>query len=220
MIFGPQLAKDARADLRDAKCEPSRGEAAARCGSVWNRKFSIQNSRFKIKRVYRTRLCMCVISGCSLRRTRMFGYELRASARRRLRPAAASYRSRKFRIQNSRFKIKRAFWVRLGIYFRSGRSLRRTPATLWSCGPPLPPGCGPLGPIGPTLTRDKPAAERTGLHKRTFGTRKCSPPPGGGCGLLRLPAKPQIQNSKFKIQNHQSGCSLRSTQVRQRAAAR
>ena len=51
MIFGPQLAKDARADLRDAKCEPSRGEAAARCGSVWNRKFSIQNSRFKIKRV-------------------------------------------------------------------------------------------------------------------------------------------------------------------------
>ncbi len=170
--------------------------------------------------MYRTRLCMCVISGCSLRRTRMFGHELRASARRRLRPAAASYRSRKFSIQNSRFKIKRAFWVRLGIYFRSGRSLRRTPATLWSCGPPLPPGCGPLGPIGPTLTRDKPAAERTGLHKRTFGTRKCSPPPGGGCGLLRLPAKPQIQNSKFKIQNHQSGCSLRSTQVRQRAAAR
>ena len=35
---------------------------------------------------------------------------------------------------------------------------------------------------------NKPAAERTGLHERTCGTRDCSPPPGGaaaGCRCLR-----------------------------------
>ena len=52
-----------------------------------------------------------------------------------------------------------------------------------NCGPPPPPGCGPLGPDGPFPIRDQPAAERRGLHERTCGTRSCSPPPGGGCGL-------------------------------------
>ena len=197
MIFGPQLAKG----TIDRTCEPSRGEAAARCGSVWNRKFSIQNSRFKIKRVYRTRLCMCVISGCSLRRTRIFGYELRASARRRLRPAAASYRSRKFRIQNSRFKIKRAFWARLGIYFRSGRSLRRTPATLWSCGPPPPQ-----------------AAAHTVLTDR-FRFRASPQPSGWACDVEEQPsagggrlraaaASCEAANSEFKIQDSKSPIGL------------
>ena len=46
-------------------------------------------------------------------------------------------------------------------------------------------------------TLDKPAAERTGLHERTYGTRRCSPPPGGGCGLLRFLFG--TANSAFKI---------------------
>jgi len=58
-------------------------------------------------------------SGCSLRRTRRFGNELRASAAPRLRPANRCAidpgqknrtkrlrRSRKFKIHNSRFKIE------------------------------------------------------------------------------------------------------------------
>ena len=35
--------------------------------------------------------------------------------------------------------------------------------------------------------------------------RDCSPPPGGGCGLLRSLPEPQIQNSIFKIQNDEIG---------------
>ncbi len=35
-------------DLRDAKCGPSPPEAAARCGSIRNRKFIIQDSKFRI----------------------------------------------------------------------------------------------------------------------------------------------------------------------------
>ena len=35
-----------------------------------------------------------------------------------------------------------------------------------NCGPPPGGGCGPLGPNGPIPTRDKPAAERTGLRRR------------------------------------------------------
>ena len=110
--FGYELRASARRRLRPA------------AASYRSRKFKIQNSRFKIKRAFWARLGIYFRSGRSLQSARKFGYELRASARRRLRPAAASYRSRKFKIQNSRFKIKRAFWARLGIYFRSGRSLQ------------------------------------------------------------------------------------------------
>ena len=56
-----------------------------------------------------------------------------------LRPGTAAgsrgfTRSRKFKIQYSKFRIT-----------KSGCSLRRTHATARSCGPPPPPGCGPLG---------------------------------------------------------------------------
>ncbi len=78
--------------------------------------------------------------------------------------------------------------------------------------------CG-TGKFGNELRADsiqeKPAAERTDLPERTCGTRGCSPPPGGGCGLLRFLPEPQIQHSKFKIQNCQSGRNLRRSRTKQ-----
>ena len=47
----------------------------------------IQNSIFKIKQIFRTHLGIHPVSGCSQRSARRFGYELRAFAAPRLRPA-------------------------------------------------------------------------------------------------------------------------------------
>ena len=44
----------------------------------------------------------------------------------------------------------------------------------------------------------EPAAERWACFRAVRG---CSPPPGGGCGLLR----PKRRNSTFKIQNYEFG---------------
>ena len=59
----------------DAKCGPSRGEAAARCGSFWNRKFKIQNSKLKL------------LLGLQPAEDACDAKEQRASAAGRLRPA-------------------------------------------------------------------------------------------------------------------------------------
>ena len=69
-------------------------------------------------------------SGSSLRRNARngpAGRELRASAGRRLRAAAVPFGTANsaFKIQDSRFKIKKGLRTRLDIYSDSGRSLRR-----------------------------------------------------------------------------------------------
>ena len=75
----------------DASSGPSRGEAAARCGSIRNRKFMIQNSIFKIKRRlfgYAWAYIPVRAAACGGHaRSGPSGRELRASAGRRLRPA-------------------------------------------------------------------------------------------------------------------------------------
>ena len=115
-------------------------------------------------------------SVCSLRRACKFGYELRASAAPRLRPAAPS----RAQIQHSTFKI-----------------IARDEA----CGghADSDTSCGPSP--GETATRrcltasnllwGTPAAERWACFRAVRG---CSPPPGGGCGALRA----QIQNSELR----------------------
>ena len=63
----------------------------------------IQNSIFKINRGFRVRLGIYFRSGRGLRSARMFDNELRASAGRRLRPAApfrAQIQDSVFNIQN------------------------------------------------------------------------------------------------------------------------
>ena len=77
---------------------------------------------------------------------RKFGYELRASAA----PGCGLRRpfGRKFKIQDSKFRIKQGYRIHLDIHPVSGRSLRSTPATIRSCGPPPPGGCGPPIPAG------------------------------------------------------------------------
>ena len=92
-------------------------------------------------------------------------------------------------------------------------------ATLRSSGPPLPGGCGPLGPGGPVpaprtdakkirrisrpvnrvsigLHSGKPAAKRTGVRRAARG---CSPPPGAAAGCCGSFSEPQIQNEKIEI---------------------
>ena len=90
-------------------------------------------------------------------------------------------------IQHSKFKIQNYY---------SGRSLRsarkfgyelRTSATRLRY----------ANPYGIDFTCGSSAAERRGLHERTCGTRRCSPPPGG---RLRA-AAPCGRNSEFKIQD-------------------
>jgi len=117
--------------------------AAAGCGgSVRNRKFRMQNSRFKIKRDSRAYLGLCSDSGRSLRRPRMTA---RSCGPSRGEAAARCGSFPEPQIQHSIFKIKRDSRPYLGIYSDSGRSLRRLRTTARSCGPPPPPGCGPLG---------------------------------------------------------------------------
>ena len=120
------------------------GEAAIRCGSSRDRKFIIQNSRFRIMNSGHSLLhsfgCKFRIQNSKLRTrgaacgARMFGYELRVSAAGRLR-AAAPIRAQ---IQNSIFKIQN---------HALGRQPAEKPfkADLWdaSCGPPPPPRLRP-----------------------------------------------------------------------------
>ena len=68
-----------RADLRDASCGPPLGGGSGPLGLF---KAEIQDSKFKIKKG-----AFDSSSGRSLRRSRTFGNELRASAAPRLRPA-------------------------------------------------------------------------------------------------------------------------------------
>ncbi len=51
---------------------------------------------------------------------------------------------------------------------------------------------------------NKPAAERMGLHERTCGTRDCSPPPRGGCGLPTSATSSLLHN----ISATTGGCGL------------
>jgi len=68
--------------------------------------------------------------------------------------------------------------------------------------------CGPHDPDGPACginsVRGSLAAERTGLHERTCGTRGCSPPPGGGCGLPTSATSNLLQNLSAMT----GGCGL------------
>ena len=120
-----------------ARLQPSargRLQAAASCG----RKFRIQNSKFKMTRIYPAS------SGRGLRRAhtnrRKGGRELRVFARRSCGPP--SLRDKQ---TPSGCSLRSAR--------RFGYELRASAAG----------GCGPLGPIGPILTQNQPAAERTGL---------------------------------------------------------
>ena len=128
------------------------------------------------------------VSGRSLRRAARSGpagRELRASAGRRLRPA------RPFQGRNSKFKIQNSkLWNRCATCKGTARAdlqtrnagLRR--AKLW------PANRCTIDLVQKARSRaDGPVTERS------------SPPPGGGCGLLRLQRsrKFSIQDSKFSI---------------------
>ena len=98
-------------------------------------------------------------------------------------PAEAAARCGFCKVANSKLKIKRGLRTRLGIYSVSGHSLRRAHTTARSCGPPPPPGCGPLiaNAINPTL---QPARSRAdGPARADLRDASCSPPPRGSCGL-------------------------------------
>ena len=83
---------------------------------------------------------------------RTCGKRVAGLRRAKLRPAAPC--GRKFILQNeSHVSHLRA----------AACGMRASSAT--NCGPPPGGGCGPLGPDGPIPTRDKPAAERTGLQR-------------------------------------------------------
>ena len=105
--------------LRDAKMQPSAG-GRLRAAAPVRAQFIIQNSRFKIT----NRAAACrghARSGPS-------GRELRAFAGRSCGPlrfhSEPQIHDSKFNIQDSKLR-REAFRVRLGIYFRSGRGLRR-----------------------------------------------------------------------------------------------
>ena len=93
--------------------------------------------------------------------------------------------------------------MRFDLYFSSGRSLRSTPATARSSGPPPGGGCGPLGlfkaeiqnsklnsghslqladAYGIKSFRDQPAAERRSLRRRGAALR---PGAAAGCRSCR-----------------------------------
>ncbi len=144
----------------------------------------------------------------------------RTAGLRRPQAAARTAFSRpKFKIHYSKFRMT-----------KSGRSLRRTCERTFGREQRAFAGrsCGPLGPNGPPLTQDMPAAERTGLRRRgaarrpslgaqpakrprerTFGTRTA------GLRRRRLrPARPfQGRNSKFNIQYSKLSNSTERTWV-------
>ena len=96
--------------------------------------------------------------------------------------AEAASRSRKFKIQ----QVCRA---RLGLLSSSGRSLRRSPATSRSCGPPPPGGCGPHGlfkaevplcrfsfrPRAAACERHAPSGCKSRREERAFAGQSCGP---------------------------------------------
>ena len=87
--IGLQLAKGHQ--LRRGAAGLRRPQAAARCGSIRNRKFMIQNSIFKIKQIFRTHLGIYPVSGHSraeaLARADLRDASMQSSARGRLRAA-------------------------------------------------------------------------------------------------------------------------------------
>ena len=103
----------------------------------------------------------------------------------------------------------------IGPILGSGCSLRRSHTTARSCGPPLPPGCGPHG-LFKAEFHPRPARSRADGP----ATIRSSPPPGDGCGLLRFHSEPQIHDSKLNAASRVrlgihsgSGCSLRSARA-------
>ncbi len=103
ILFGAQPAERTQVRIRTAGLR--RAEAAARCGSIRNRKFSIQNSRFKIRwgAGYAWAYISIRAAACGeLARADLRNTKPQASARRRLRTAAASLKPQ---IHDSRFKI-------------------------------------------------------------------------------------------------------------------
>ena len=178
----------ARTDLRDAKSGPSRGEAAARCGSLPEPQ--IQHSKFS--------------SGCSLRSARKFGYELRASAGRRLRPARSlrtdpcpSQALRQGAAAGCRSLCDR-------IYRRSFRQNRRLRAAAVSLKPRIQKSkikiqnenlnCSIRGSFESTFKFGLQLAKEP--HERTCGTRAA-----GLRGAKLRPAAVPCRNRKFSIQN-------------------
>jgi len=135
------------------------------------------NGRRNSKLLYRVAACGGLV------RCGPAGRELRASAGRRLRPAAAPYRSRKFIIQDSKFKIT-----------ESGRSLRRVRMFGYELRASAGGSCGLHGPAGPPPTRNRPAAERTGVLSSSARMQPSAR------GRLRAAAVP-FRNRKFRIQN-------------------
>ena len=161
--------------LRDRVCRQafSPQSTAAGCGTRSGCKFRIQDSKFRIAQ-----------SGCSLRRARSKRpYGTRAAGLRRREAAACSAFSRPISIRREPAAEQWACDVKEQPSAR--RRLRPTAAPIRaqihdsefkiSCGPP-------------TLTRSilhaKHARSRADGQHRPQGS--CSPPPGGGCGLLRF----------------------------------
>ena len=170
----------------DARSGPSRGEAAARCGPIRNRKFSIQDSKLDglpgLARACsrfgtQPAACRCLTA---LIPARAKPAAERTGLRRRgaaLRPGAAAgccgfLRSRKFSIQNSRFKIINRDAACRGS--SDAEELRASAAG--GCGPPIAARL-----ILTTYFPAKPAAERTSLRRSSDA----------------------IQNPEFKIQNYE-----------------
>ena len=137
----------ARADLRDANCGPSPGEAAGCC--ALRAQIILQNE----SRVFHLRAAAC--------------------------------------------------------------GVRASSAT--NCGPPPGGGCGLLDPNGPIPTRDKLAAERTGLRRVEAALR-----PGGGCGIadrcaIDFTGKHFHPNQRLPLltnQNNAAGCRSQSDRFR------
>ncbi len=162
----------------------------------------IQNSKFKITH-----------SGRSLRSTHV---RIRTAGLRRREAAgccAHSGANSEFNIQNSKSRARAAACGEAVQSGPMGRELRAS----------APPQAAARRPLtrsnvqqkaSITAThrslrdrfhfRDQPAAERMGLHERTFGTRACSPPPGGGCGLPTSATSSLLKN----ISATAGGCGL------------
>ena len=146
-----------------------------------NSEFNIQNSKLTAGgRCSRAAACGGRASGPADASAGLRGAKLRPTA-----PCG-----RKFRIQYSKFKITNRAAACGGR--NDAKELRA------SAGRRLRPARSLQGRFLP-----EPAAERRGLHERTCGTRRCSPPPGGGCGLPiaarpMLPAKINAPRASFR----------------------
>ena len=144
-------------DFRGATLRPG---AAAGCLRLQrSRKFSIQNSRFKMRWACRVCLGIRSDSGCSLRRAARSGpagRELRASAPGRLRPATVPFRNSQFIIQDSKSTA-------------GSRCLKRSNVSKAS--PSLAGGCTPP-PANPAA-----AAPALPVSAARARCRRCNPSP-------------------------------------------